>query len=128
MRRALLLAAALILSPVIAIADPSNDYILHCRGCHGPEGAGVPGNVPSLRGQMGRFLRVEGGREFLVQVPGAAQSELNNARLAALLNWMLIQFSPDETAAGFQHSTEDEIARLRHPLADVESVRRRLVQ
>ena len=58
----------------------STDYMLHCRGCHGPDGAGLPGAAPYFRGQLARFLSVPGGREYLVRVPGTAQSELSDAR------------------------------------------------
>ena len=75
--------------------------MLHCRGCHGPDGAGAPGAAPSFRGQVAKFLCVPGGREYLVRVPGTAQSELDDARTAALLNWLLREFSPDEIPADF---------------------------
>jgi hypothetical protein len=55
-------------------ADPRVDYMLQCQGCHLADGSGAPGAVPDLRGSLGRFLGVPGGREYLVRVPGAAQS------------------------------------------------------
>ena len=128
MSRALVLAAVLLLWSAGAGADSRQDYILHCRGCHGPDGAGVDGAVPSFRGEMGKFLRVPGGREFLVRVPGTAQSELDDAHIAALLNWMLREFSPEQIPPGFEPYSGAEIAVLRRPLADVESVRRQLLQ
>ena len=82
-------------------------------GCHLEDGSGAPGRVPSLVGQMGRFLRVPGGRAYLVQVPGAAQSTLDDAALAALLNWMLRTFSPAELGADFAPYAADEVARYR---------------
>ena len=90
------LAAALAWSAsptAVAVADPRVDYMLNCRGCHGPDGAGAPGAAPSFRGQLAKFLWVPGGREYLVRVPGTAQSELDDARTAALLNWLLHEFS-----------------------------------
>ena len=111
-----------------AAAGPRTDYILHCRGCHGPEGDGAVGAVPSFRGQVGKFLRVPGGREYLVRVPGTAQSELDDARIARLLNWMVREFSPEQVPADFQPYSEEEVRRIRHPLTDVESVRRQLIQ
>jgi hypothetical protein len=42
-----------------------------------------------MTGFVGNFLKVEGGRAFLVQVPGSSQSALSNQQLADLLNWML---------------------------------------
>lgn len=126
--RQVLLACALLL-PAAARADSHADYMLHCQGCHGPSGAGMEGAVPSFRGQLGRFLRVEGGREYLVRVPGTSQSELSDARIAALLNWMLREFSPGQAPEGVAPYTEEEIARIRRPpLTDVVEVRRRLIE
>ena len=39
---------------------------------------------------------VPGGREYLMRVPGTSQSELDDAQTAALLNWMVREFSPAE--------------------------------
>ena len=63
---------------VDAVSDPPLDYMLNCQGCHRADGAGTPGTVPALAGSVGRFLAVRGGREFLVQVPGVAQSILDD--------------------------------------------------
>lgn len=111
-----------------AWADPRVDWILHCQGCHGPDGRGAPGAVPSLDG-VARFLRAEGGRAFLVRVPGVAQSELDDAALAALLDWMLRAFSADEVPSGHRPFDADEVRRHRAvPLAAVEPERRRLLR
>jgi mono/diheme cytochrome c family protein len=78
------------------------NYMLNCQGCHTPDGSGFPDKgVPSLKGFMGKFLRVSGGREFLIQVPGAAQSTLNSAQLAEMTNWMLTTFDPGSMTADF---------------------------
>lgn len=116
------------MAPLVAGADPKEDYVLHCRGCHGPEGAGAEGAVPSFRGQVARFLAIPGGREYLVRVPGVSQSELSDARLATLLNWLVREFDAPDLPADSAPYTELEIARIRRPpLVDVESVRRRLL-
>lgn len=121
------LAAAL--SALPAAADPRVDYMLHCRGCHGPDGAGVTGAAPSFRGRLAKFLWVPGGREYLIRVPGTAQSELDDARTAALLNWLLREFSPDEIPADFAPYGADEVARHRHaPLTDVWAARADLLR
>jgi hypothetical protein len=85
--------------------------------------------VPPVRGEVGAFLSVPGGREFLIRVPGTAQSELSDARVAALLNWMLCEFSPEQLPADFVPFTQAEVGRHRRPpLTDVEAVRRELVR
>ena len=125
----LLVGAVLVLATTRAGADPAADYALNCRGCHGPDGASAAGGAPSFRGEVAKFLRVPGGREYLVRVPGTAQSELDDARTAALLNWLVREFSPAEVPADFVPFTAAEVARYRHaPLTDVDTVRRALVR
>lgn len=103
--------------------------MLNCRGCHGPEGQGAPGAAPSFRGQVGKFLSVPGGRAYLIQVPGTAQSELSDARTAAVLNWIVREFSPSEVSPDFVPFTQAEVARYRRaPLTDVFAVRRKLIR
>lgn len=106
------------------------DYMTNCQGCHLPDGSGMASRgVPSLRAHMGGFLAVDGGREFLVRVPGAAMSDLDDARLAAVLNWMLAQFDPQGLPHEFTPFEADEVAALRAaPLIDVNSTRAALMQ
>lgn len=108
--------------------SPRIDYMLNCMGCHLADGAGTPGKVPALKGRIGKFLHVQGGREYLVQVPGTAQAALDDARVAGVLNWILENFSSAELPRGFVPYTEAEIAALRTPLADVVSVREGLLR
>lgn len=105
------------------------NYMLHCQGCHSPDGSGVDGNVPSMLGQAGNFLHVKGGREFLVQVPGSANAALDDHQLAELLNWMLTTFSPEEIPEGFVPYSTSEVRALRkNPLVEVEAARADLVK
>ena len=108
---------------------PSVEYALNCQGCHRADGAGTPGSVPPLAGSVARFLTVPGGREYLVQVPGVAQAPLDDANLAAVVNWMLPHFDAAHLPASFAPYTAEEIGRLRtKPLTDVEGLRKRLVE
>ena len=107
---------------------PNVEYALNCQGCHRADGAGTPGSVPPLVGSVARFLAAPGGREYLVQVPGVAQAPLDDATLAAVMNWMLDHFDRAHLPAGFVPYDAAEIGRLRvKPLIDVEGVRRRLL-
>ena len=124
-RRAALL---LVLLAGPARADEAFDYVMHCRGCHGPEGQGAPGGAPDLRDSIGRFLLVPGGREYLIRVPGTAQSELDDAHTAALLIWMVRQFGPAAVAADFAPFTTAEVsAHRRPPLSEVSATRAALL-
>lgn len=105
------------------------NYILMCQGCHLADGAGTPDKVPALKDEVGRFLSVEGGREYLIQVPGTSQSPLNDQETAAVLNWILENFSHAELPADFTPYTTAEVARYRYePLANASEVRAGLVR
>jgi mono/diheme cytochrome c family protein len=97
---------------------PAEGYQLHCSGCHGPDARGVPGVSPTLHG-IGSLLDREGGRAYLVRVPGVAQAPVSDAALAVLLNWLLETYSgaapsPPYRAAEVGALREDP---LRDPLA-----------
>ena len=125
--------AALKKLPVSAVGtastlDPELDYVLNCRGCHRADGSGTPGAVPALQGSLARFLHVAGGREYLARVPGVAQSVLDDAALARLLNWMLVRFDGEHVPADFQPFTAAELASRRgEPLVDASTRRAELV-
>ena len=125
------LAALVLLAATSGTAGayaPNVEYALNCQGCHRADGAGTPGSVPPLVGSVARFLAAPGGREYLAQVPGVAQAPLDDAMLAAVMNWMLKRFDEAHLPAGFVPYDAAEIGRLRtKPLTDVESVRRRLL-
>ena len=126
-------AVLLALAPGAAAAEgtsgPALDYAVTCQGCHRADGAGTPGTVPALAGSVGKFLRVPGGREFLVRVPGVAQAPLDDTALAAVLNWMLDRFGRDDVPKGVVPYTAEEVNQLRRrPLTDVVGARRHLVE
>ncbi|MFY3454331.1 c-type cytochrome [Achromobacter xylosoxidans] len=90
------------------------DYILQCAGCHRVDGRGsTPHGIPDFRNSVGAFTHLPAGREYLIRVPGAAYSQLNNAELANVLNWLLHTFSPAQLPAGFRPYTESEVAAAR---------------
>jgi hypothetical protein len=95
-------------------------------GCHTPDGSGEPGRVPSVRNTLVPFANNPEGRRFLVQVPGSAQSRLNDAELAAVLNWMIANLSA--TPKPFREFTTAEVASYRRVrLSEVAPARARLV-
>ncbi|MNR47684.1 hypothetical protein D3C85_1668160 [compost metagenome] len=69
-----------------------------------------------MAGFVGNFLRVAGGREFLVRVPGVSQSALSDAQTAELLNWLLGPggMAGASTPANFQPYTGEEVSKVRH--------------
>jgi hypothetical protein len=130
--RPILLGALLLLPAALASGTErvQVDYMLNCQGCHLPDGTGMElRGVPSLRDHMARFLSVDGGREFLIRVPGAAMSDLEDARLAAVVNWMLRTFDPETLPQDFVPYGAEEVAALRSdPLIDVKGERARLMR
>ena len=104
------------------------NYMLNCQGCHLPDGDGV-GDIPRMKGFVGNFLRVPGGREFVVRVPGSANAALDDEALAELLNWMLLEISAAQLPENFAPYTAEEVGRHRaQPLSDVNTVRMGLIQ
>lgn len=133
--RALFAAAfilALMLVPVKANAAQSSSprlaYILNCQGCHLPDGSGVAGKVPTLRGELGKFLWVKGGREYIVQVPGTRDSKLSDAMTATLLNWLIVKMGP-KPPPDFRPYSASEVTRIRvNPLRNAAHTRAELMK
>jgi mono/diheme cytochrome c family protein len=128
------LAAALALLPGlsaagVAAASPAQDYVLNCMGCHGPEGQGVPGRVPPLGHSLARFMRTPAGRHYVLSVPGAANSALSDAALAAVLNWLAQTYDPEDLGPTVALFTPAEVAANRHsPLLSVLAARAAVVR
>lgn len=133
MRPAILLTLGVLLlatKPNAWATSPAQaDYMLNCQGCHLPEGEGYPARgVPALKGHVGKFLLVEGGREFLVQVPGSAMSDLSNQQLADVLNWILVSFNSAGLPKNFTPYSAEEVTQLRQsPLLEVTKTRSTLI-
>jgi len=106
-----------------------SQYVLHCAGCHGLDGTGSAiGNVPSMR-RLGRFMQLEGGREFVIKVPGVMGSGLDDEQVADVTNWVLSTLARDSVPAGHSPYGADEVRRARaSPLVDVASARARLLE
>jgi hypothetical protein len=97
-------------------------------GCHLADGSGQQGRVPSIRRTLVLFSASREGRDYVIRVPGVAQSPLSDAETASLLNWMAGNLSDLKPPPGFTEYSEAEVHALRnHPLAKVSDVRARLV-
>jgi mono/diheme cytochrome c family protein len=130
--RALAALTALTLAsmlPPAARAGPQQDYMLYCMGCHGDQAQGVPGKVPPLAGTLTLFMRSPAGRDYLLRVPGAANSALSDAQLTAVLNWLAVSYPPGGAAGPAPLPfTVAEVTAVRHsPLANVLATRREVV-
>ena len=125
-------AACLVIGALLsqaAAASPAQDYMLHCMGCHGPNAAGIPGKVPPLRNSLSRFMRTPAGRNYVLRVPGAANSALSDTQLAAVLNWLVVTFDQSATPNNPAPFTGAEVSRVRHvPLVAVLAARGAVVR
>ena len=105
------------------------NYQLHCMGCHRANADGEPGRVPSLRETLVPFSRLAEGRDYVLRVPGVAQSPLSDAELASLLNWMARNLSDVAPGADFVDYSATEVSQARHrPLPAVGALRSRLLE
>lgn len=102
------------------------DYVLHCSGCHKPDGKGVAsGGIPPVAGQVGYFLNLPEGRAFLMQVSGLLNAGLSDERAAGVTNWMIRTFAGASMPEAFVPLTPEEARRYRlaRP-ADINAARR----
>jgi cytochrome c553 len=113
----------------VAHASPQQDYVLYCMGCHGAQAEGVPGKVPPLAHALGRYMRTPAGRNYVLRVPGAANSVLSDSQLAGVLNWLAQTFDGEELAKSKAPPfSTAEVTGLRHsPLPSVLATRRAVV-
>jgi cytochrome c553 len=112
-----------------AQANPQQDYVLYCMGCHGAQAEGVPGKVPPLAHALGSYMRTAQGRNYILRVPGAANSVLSDTQLAAVLNWLARSFSAEDLSADVPLFTPAEVTSARHsPLSSVLATRREVVR
>ena len=115
-------------APLETLSGPRVDFALRCRGCHGFAGEGTPGHVPRLDGFVGLFTQVPGGRDYLMRVPGVASSVLDDARLAAVLNWMLATYGAGQVGTSFPPYSAEEVSLARRQLLpDRKSIREQLL-
>lgn len=124
---------ALSLPTLISNADEINyarakfNYQMSCQGCHTPDGTGGK-DTPKMKDHIGYFLSSQQGREYLVRVPGSANSTLDNPQLAEVLNWIITELGGDSVPAKMQFYTAAEVAELRKdPLFEVTEYRKQLV-
>jgi hypothetical protein len=109
--------------------EPAINFQLQCMGCHLADGSGERGRVPSIRSSVAVLLASAEGREYVVRVPGVAQSPLSDEDTAALLNWVAHNLSAVPLPANFVDYSVREVQRLRsQPLAQVRETRARLMK
>ena len=126
-RLVFLIASMLGISLSAHAESASNLYLLNCWGCHGSHGEGIKGTAPPLI-NLSDFLKAEGGRAYIIEVPGVSLSALNDAQIATVMNWVLENMSKDNLPHDFPPYTADEVHRYRKVrLAELSKTRRALL-
>lgn len=115
--------------PAAADAAKKN-YRLYCMGCHQMDGSGSPENgIPSMRDEVGHFLRLPEGRAYLSQVPGTLNTPLGDAETADLLNWLVANIGGRSTPADFRPYTAADVKAYRASVPeDIPGLRDKLVR
>lgn len=130
LRTSVLAMAVLLMSALLPTAHaltPQVNYQLQCMGCHGIDGTGENGRVPSVRRTLVPWSGLPDGRDFILRVPGVSQALLSDGELASVLNWMARHLSDAPIPKNFVDYSAAEVARARRrPLTDVASRRARL--
>ena len=102
--------------------------MLFCMGCHGEAAQGVAGKVPRLAGNLPLYMRSSAGRNYVLRVPGAANSVLSDERITLVLNWLASTY-PAPGQPPPPPFTVAEVTSARHvPLANVQETRREVLR
>lgn len=112
-------------------ADGAALYKRFCQLCHQPDGKGVPGQFPRLKGRAAEIAALPGGREYLIavvafglrgkiEVDGRPINgimppvpQVKDEDLAAVLNHLVQGPDPATAPVDFQPFTLEEVAAVR---------------
>jgi len=83
---------------------------------------------PPLASSLALFMRSAEGRNYLLRVPGAANSVLTDAQLAAVLNWLAASYGAPGEAPPVPFTVAEVTQVRRTPLPDVQARRREVIR
>ncbi|MFZ8964976.1 MAG: c-type cytochrome [Steroidobacteraceae bacterium] len=105
-------------------AEPRDHYMIHCMGCHGEDGAGLPGAVPDLRRDFARLVSSGVGRDYILRLPGVNQAGLDAQDTASVLNWILENLAnPVGNSSQGPFTAAEILAARRQPLLELSALR-----
>jgi hypothetical protein len=105
---------------------PRSNYLLCCGGCHGLNGVSNSRLVPDLKDQVGFFLNLPEGRNYVVRLPNVAFSKTTDGALTSLLNYVVFTLGGASVPKGTKPYTLREVSQLRRkPLTEVSLVQMR---
>ncbi len=111
---------ALLHAEMTQIPTARGNYLLSCGGCHGLDGVSNSNLVPDLKNQVGFFLNLPEGRDYVVRLPNVAFSITTDEALTGLLNYVVFTLGGDSVPKGTKPYTTREVAKLRRsPLTEV---------
>jgi len=111
-------------------ADDGQDAYQRCVVCHQPDGAGIPGVFPALKDRLAPIMETVEGREYAtmvladgligtINIEGQAYmgsmpaQGLNDAQIAAVLNYIVAGFGDSGASAANSILSEEEVAGIR---------------
>ncbi len=100
-------------TPVPTLTAGETHYMQSCGGCHGILGSSARGNVPELRGNVGRLMCTQAGREYIVRLPNVAFAGVDDSVLAEVLNYVIFSFGDASLPQDVKPYTAEEVGKLR---------------
>jgi len=119
--------AMLALAAGVRAAGGSELFASNCIVCHQPDAKGVQGIYPPLADMVGNYVKLKAGRAYLAHVPSFGLtgvivtngesldsnmpplSQLSDADIAAVINYVLTKFNQPLLPADFKPLTADEV-------------------
>ncbi|WP_374574438.1 cytochrome c [Phenylobacterium sp.] len=106
--------------------SPKSQFLERCGGCHGLEGKSVSNLVPDLKDQVGYFMCTPDGRAYLGRLPNVAFSQVSDAELAEILNYVVFTVGGSSAPPHAKPYTAAEAGRLRKaPLTATDLIEQR---
>lgn len=133
MKSVIVLASFMLVAAASADPAPGDSgkarakYILHCSGCHGLNGEGtIEGGIPGFPKSVRYIADLEQGRDYILHVPGVVSTNMPDADVAEVLNYILDRWGGDEDPAYF--SAEEVTRRRSKPDRDIVMFRREITR
>jgi hypothetical protein len=117
---ALLGLPAVLHAEMTQVPTARGSYLLSCGGCHGLDGVSNSKLVPDLKDQVGFFLNLPEGRDYVVRLPNVAFSITTDEALTGLLNYVVFTLGGVSVPKDTKPYTTREVSKLRRsPLTEV---------
>jgi len=102
-------------------------YLLHCSGCHGRTGRGVPASgVPRFDCLFLNILHHPEGKKYAVNVAGVRNADLSDAEISEVMNHLANAFCTPPRSSEPAVFWPELIAELRDEGLDAVQLRKRI--